>query len=76
MVRYLPINIIIDITTLAEVFYTKIVCYYNMPDGIISDRDSVFISAFWFAIYFYSKIKRRLSIAFYPQIDDQTERQN
>lgn len=76
MVRYLPVNTTIDAATLAEVFHSEIVCRYGMPNGIVSDRGSVFTSAFWSAVCFHSKIKRRLSTAFHPQTDGQTERQN
>ena len=76
MVRYLSIIIKIDVAELAEVFHAKIVCRYEISNEIISDRGSVFISDFWSAIYYHSKIKRRLSIAFYPQTNDQIERQN
>ena len=69
MVRYISTNVIIDAAELAEVFHTKIVCRYSILNGIISNRGSIFTSTFWLAVYFYSKIKRRLSTAFYPQTD-------
>ena len=65
MVRYLSIIIKIDAAELAEVFHAEIVCRYDMSDGIVSDRGSVFISDFWSAVCYHLKIKRRLSIAFY-----------
>ena len=47
-----------------------------MPDSIVSDRGSVFMSKFWSSLCYFLSIKRRLSTAFYPQTDGQTERQN
>lgn len=41
-----------------------------------SDRGSLFTSKFWSAMCFHLKIQRRLSSAFHPQTDGQTERQN
>ena len=76
MVRYLPVTTKIDAAELAEVFHAEIVCRYGMPDGIVSDRGSIFTSDFWSAVCYHSKIKRRLSTAFHPQTDGQTERQN
>ena len=76
MVRYIPINMTIDAAELAEVFHSEIVCRYGMPSGIVSDRGSVFTSAFWSTVCFHSRVKRRLSTAFHPQTDGQTERQN
>ena len=47
-----------------------------MPDFIISDRGLVFTSKFWSSLCYFLSIKRRLSTAFHPQTDGQTERQN
>jgi transposase InsO family protein len=46
------------------------------PDTLVSDRGSVFTSQFWSDICYHLKINYRLSTAFYPQTDGQTERQN
>ena len=46
MVRYIPTNVTIDAAELAEVFYAEIVYRYSIPNGIISNRGSVFTSAF------------------------------
>lgn len=66
----------INAAELAEVFHSKIVCRYGTPDGVVSNWGSVFTSAFWSAVCFYSKIKRRLSTVFHPQTNGQTEHQN
>lgn len=42
----------------------------------MSDRGSLFTSAFWTEVCYQLKVKRRLSTAFHPQTDGQTERQN
>ena len=34
------------------------------------------MSKFWFSLYYFLKIKRRLSTAFYPQTNGQTKMQN
>ena len=42
----------------------------------MSNRASVFTSKFWSSLCYFLGVKQRLPIAFYPQTDDQTERQN
>ena len=76
MARYIPTTVKLGAAELAEVFFTEIVLKFGMPAGIVSDRGSVFTSAFWSALCYHCKIKRRLSTAFHPQTDGLTERQN
>ena len=54
----------------------QVVRFFGLPNGIISERGSLSTSQFWSDICFVAKMKRRLSIAFHPQTDGQTERQN
>jgi len=62
---------------LAELFHTEIECRRGgPPDGIVSDRGSIFTSQFWSDLCYISQTKRRLSTAFHPQTDGQTERMN
>ena len=76
MARYIPVTTKITAVELAETFFEEIVLRYGVPGGIVSDRGSVFTSAFWSAVCYHAKIKRKLSTAFHPQTDGQTERQN
>ena len=73
---YIPCTIDIDAPALADLFYEQIALRFGLPAGIISDRGPVFTSEFWSEVCYYSKVKRRLSTAFHPQTDGQTERQN
>ena len=66
MIKYLFVFIIIDAVALAELFFIEIVYRYDMSYNIVNDRDFMFISVFWFALCFHSRIKRRLNIAFHP----------
>jgi transposase InsO family protein len=74
--HFFPVNITMNAADLAELFHKEIELRYGAPRGIISDRGSVFTSKFWSELCFYSKVKRRLSTAFHPQTDGQTERMN
>ena len=73
MAVFLPIRDTIDAADLAELMYTEVELRFGAPTGITSDRDSRITSKFWAEVCYYSMIKRRLSTAFHPQTDGQTE---
>ena len=66
----------ITILELAKLFVLFVFKDFGLPKGITSDRGSVFTSNFWASLCFYLTIRWRLSIAFYPQTDGQTENLN
>ena len=74
--KYIPTNKTVTAAQLAEHFLGTIVRNYGVPNGIVSDRGTQFTSHFWSALCYYLKVTRRLSTAFHPQSDGQTERQN
>jgi transposase InsO family protein len=76
MARYIPTQKTATATELADLFVEHIVRFFGLPIGIVSDRGSLFTSQFWADLCFVAKVKRRLSTAFHPQTDGQTERQN
>ena len=69
------ILITIDLTTpeFTALFYKNIELKYSSPNGIVSDWDTRITSKFWAEVCTYSLIKRRISTAFHPQTDGQTE---
>jgi len=76
MTQYISISKTLTAMQLADIFFEKIVCYYKALKEIVSDRGSIFTSSYWSEVCYQAKIKCRLSIAFYPQTDEQTEHQN
>ncbi len=76
MVHYEPVKITIDAPGLAKVILDVVVRDHGLPDSIMSDRGSVFTSEFWSSLCYFLGIKQRLSTAFHPQTDGQTERHN
>lgn len=76
MTRYLPTNKTITAERLADLFFEEIIYRFNTSIEIVTDWDFVFTSAYWSELCYCMKVKRRLSIAFHPQTDGQTERQN
>jgi hypothetical protein len=61
---------------LSQVFLRTVVANHGTPDEIISDRDKLFTSKFWTTLMALLGTKRKLSTAFHPQTDGQTERIN
>ena len=60
----------------AALFFRHLECFVGTPRGIVSDRDSRLTSDFWREVCEIEMIKRRLSTAFHPQTDGQSEALN
>ena len=69
MALYLPTVKTITVTELADLFLNKVVRYFGTPRGIIFNYSSIFTNKFWSELCFAVKIKCRLSMAFYLQMD-------
>lgn len=76
MALYIPVTKDITAPELADLMIDEVFTRFGVPKGIVSDRDPKFTSQFWSACCYHAAIKRRLSTAFHPQTDGQTERQN
>lgn len=76
MSLYVPVKKTITAEELATAFLRRVASVFGIPKGIVSDRGTQFTSHFWSALCYHMKVKRRLSTAFHPQTDGQTERQN
>lgn len=73
---YVPTTKELDAAGLADLFYEKVMTHYGMPENLVSDRGTVFTSEFWSFFCHQLGTRRRLSTAYHPQTDGQTERQN
>lgn len=76
LARYILTTKEITAPELAELFVIHVFKDFGLPKGMTSDRGSVFTSKFWASLCFYLTIRRRLSTAFHPQTDGQTENLN
>jgi len=62
--------------TLARVFVKHYFAHHGLPKSIVSDRGEQFVRGVWSFIYKIIRIKQRLSTAYHPETDGQTERIN
>ncbi len=60
----------------ANLFLDHVYRPFGLPTSIVSDRGSLFTSNFWQTLCAHLAIEQRLSTAYHPQTDGQTERQN
>jgi len=74
--HFVPYKESSDAKELVYVFMKVVVNQYGLPDEIISDRDKFFTSKFWTSLLAQLGAHHKLSTAFYPQTDGQTERLN
>ena len=61
---------------LAQLYIAHIFRYHGLPTSIVSDRGPQFIADFWKAFCELLDIDARLSTAYHPQSDGQSERMN
>jgi transposase InsO family protein len=73
---YIPTTERLTSDGLATLLLYHVFRQFGIPDGIVSDRGSLFTSKFWASFCWHLATSRRLSTAFHPQTDGQTERQN
>ena len=73
MAKFIPTTTDVTAPEFAALFHENIELKYGSPTGIVTDRDTRITSKFWAEVCTYSLIKRRLSTAFHPQTDGQTE---
>ncbi len=76
MVHYIPVKVTIDVPGLAKVIINVVVRHHGVPESIVTNQGSLFTSKFWSSLCYFQMIQKKLSTAFHPQTDGQTERQN
>ena len=69
----IPFTTTITAEGLVDLFCDRIFRYHGLPETIVSIRGPEFASRFWRHLCSCLKIDPRLSTAFHPQTDEQTE---
>jgi hypothetical protein len=74
--HFVPIKHPYLVASIAQVFMDHIVKLHGIPKSIVCDHDKVFTSLFWIELFKLLKTGLKLSSAYHPQTDGQTERVN
>ena len=72
--RLIPMRDTWKVPKLAELFDREIMRHHGVPKTIVSDRDTRFLSRYWRSTREALGTGLKLSTAFHPQTDGQTER--
>jgi len=73
LAHFVPIKTGMSVVRLAEIYIEQIARLHGIPSSIVSDRDPRFTSKFWESLQAALGTKLRLSSAYHPQTDGQTE---
>ena len=76
MAHFVPCKKTIIGEDTAKLFIDNICRYHGLLDEIISDRGPQFVFKFWQSLFKILQVEIKLSLAFHPQTDGQTERVN
>lgn len=74
--HFLPLKHPFSAAVVAQVFLDNVVKLHGVPKTLVSDRDKVFTSQFWKALFQTLGTQLALSTAYHPQSDGQSERVN
>ena len=74
--HFIPTVTTVTAYGVAELFMREIFKRYGIPREIISDKDRKFVSVFWTTLFKLCRTKIKLSSAYHPETDGQTERTN
>ncbi|MDV3201146.1 MAG: hypothetical protein Q8877_03040, partial [Sweet potato little leaf phytoplasma] len=72
--HFIPINMKYSLEKLTQLYIKVVVRLHGIPSSIVSDRDPRFISRFWQSLHQAMGTRLRLSSAYHPQTDGQSER--
>lgn len=76
MTRLCATNISAEAKDVADLYIKHVFPSHALPDSFVTDRDSRFTGTFWKEVMRLLEVRLKMSTAFHPQTDGQTERMN
>ena len=74
--HFLPVKHPYTAVIIAQLFFDNIVKLHGLPETIVSDRDTIFVSHFWKELIKKYKVNLNFTTAYHQQSDGQTEQVN
>jgi hypothetical protein len=74
--HFVPLKHPYTTQSVAKLFLDHTYKVHGLPMSIVSDRDNLFTSKFWKELFHLANVQLRLSTAYHPQPDGQSERVN
>lgn len=74
--HFLPLKHPFTANRVADIFLDNIYKLHSMPKFVVSDRDPIFTSSFWKTFLSKTGCQLKMSSAYHPATDGQTERVN
>lgn len=71
--HFILLNRSLTAASVATIFIREILRLHGCPRSIVSDRDKVFRSFFWDALFLAIGTQLKLSMSYHPQIEGQTK---
>jgi transposase InsO family protein len=74
--HFIPTTTNVTAPETAQLFIDNVFKLHGLPQSIVTDRDTRFVSHFWRSLFGLLGIQLKPSTAYHPQTDGQTERTN